>query len=55
VQALMLVPRPDAVLEEIRRVLVEGGRFVATLWGSRAGNEWTALLEDALRRTVPGT
>ena len=55
VQALMLVPRPDAVLEEVRRVLVEGGRFVATLWGSRAGNEWTALLEDALRRTVPGT
>lgn len=54
VQGLMLLDRPDAALDEIRRVLVEGGRLVLTLWGTRAGNEWSALLEDALRRGAPG-
>jgi ubiquinone/menaquinone biosynthesis C-methylase UbiE len=48
--ALLDVPNPTAVLEEVRRVLVEEGRFVATLWGPRANNEWMAVLEDALRR-----
>lgn len=50
VQALTLLPRPDAVLDEVRRVLVEGGRLVVTLWGSKGGNEWMSLLEEALKR-----
>jgi len=54
VQALHEVDNPFAALEEIRRVLVEDGRIVLTLWGSKAGNEWFSLLEQALRRAVPG-
>jgi ubiquinone/menaquinone biosynthesis C-methylase UbiE len=50
IHGLMEMARPDAALEEIRRVLVEGGRLVATLWGSKDGNEWMGLLEHALRR-----
>jgi ubiquinone/menaquinone biosynthesis C-methylase UbiE len=53
VQSLVVLPRPDLALEEIRRVLVEGGRAVITVWGSRAGNEWIGLLEQALRRAAP--
>jgi SAM-dependent methyltransferase len=51
IQALTTVARPDAVLEEARRVLVEGGRLVVTLWGARAFNDWMALVDDALRRS----
>jgi SAM-dependent methyltransferase len=53
-QALFDDPRPDAVLEELRRVLVEGGRLVLTSWGSRASNEWIDLVERALRPLLPG-
>ncbi|MGH2353129.1 MAG: class I SAM-dependent methyltransferase [Chloroflexota bacterium] len=52
-QALMTFPRPDIVLEEARRVLVEGGRLVLTTWGARAENEWIGLVERALRRAIP--
>lgn len=52
-QQILNHPRPDAVLEEAQRVLVEGGRLVLTMWGSRTGNEWIDLLERALRRTLP--
>lgn len=55
VQGLMDLPRPDAALEEIRRVLVERGRLVVTLWGTKAGNEWMSLLENALRYAGPDT
>jgi ubiquinone/menaquinone biosynthesis C-methylase UbiE len=47
---LLDLSRPDAVLEEVKRVLVEDGRVVLTVWGPRANNEWMAVLEDALRR-----
>jgi ubiquinone/menaquinone biosynthesis C-methylase UbiE len=53
VQSLMLLPRPDLALEEIRRVLVEGGRAVVTIWGAKRANEWAGLLEQALRRADP--
>jgi ubiquinone/menaquinone biosynthesis C-methylase UbiE len=53
VQELGLMPRVDATVEEVRRVLVEGGRFIVTLWGPRSQNEWFGVLEDALRRAVP--
>jgi ubiquinone/menaquinone biosynthesis C-methylase UbiE len=52
-QALIDFPRPDAVLEELRRVLVEGGRLVLTSWGARASNEWIELVELALRPVHP--
>jgi SAM-dependent methyltransferase len=51
---LHFAANPFALLEEVRRVLVEDGRFVATLWSGRAGNEWIELLEGALRRGAPG-
>ncbi len=47
------LPRPDAILQEFRRVLVEDGRLVLTLWGTRSGNEWIDLVERALRRALP--
>jgi ubiquinone/menaquinone biosynthesis C-methylase UbiE len=57
--ALLHQPNPTAVLEEVRRVLVEEGRLVATLWGPRSNNEWMAFLEDTLRRSssqpLPGS
>ena len=49
---LHMQPNPLLVLEEVRRVLVEDGRFVATVWGARTSNEWMAVLEDALRRVT---
>ena len=54
VHALHDVEHPFAALEEIRRVLVEDGRLVLTLWGTRASNEWLTRLEQALRQAVPG-
>ena len=58
-QQLIHQPNPLAVLEETRRVLVEDGRLVITVWGARGSNEWMAVLEDALRRVsgtpVPGS
>lgn len=50
IQQLLFQPNPHAVLEEARRVLVEDGRLVATVWGPRTNNEWMAVIEDALRR-----
>src|SRR5687768_5643922 len=47
---LIMQPNPLAVLEEVRRVLVEDGRLVISVWGARTSNEWMAVLEDALRR-----
>jgi ubiquinone/menaquinone biosynthesis C-methylase UbiE len=52
-QALPDYPRPDAVLEELRRVLVEGGRLVLTIWGARTSNEWIDLVERAVRPALP--
>jgi SAM-dependent methyltransferase len=53
-QALADYPRPDAVLVELRRVLVEGGRLVLTCWGARGSNEWIDLVERAVRPVLPG-
>ncbi len=52
-QGFLTFPRPDAILQEFRRVLVEDGRLVLTLWGTRSGNEWIDLVERALRRALP--
>ncbi len=37
---LMLVPDPDVALQQIRRVLRDGGRFGATVWGDAQHNPW---------------
>jgi ubiquinone/menaquinone biosynthesis C-methylase UbiE len=57
-QQLHMEPNPLLVLEEVRRVLVEDGRAVITMWSARTSNEWMAVLEDALRRVgapLPGS
>ena len=53
-QQLLFQENPLAVLEEVRRVLVEDGRIVITVWGARGANEWMAALEDSLRRVSEG-
>jgi ubiquinone/menaquinone biosynthesis C-methylase UbiE len=55
VQALHEVENPFAALEEFRRVLVEEGRAVLTLWSSKTSNEWLMLLEQAMRRALPSS
>ena len=37
---LMLVPDPDVALQQIRRVLRDGGRFGAAVWGGPQHNPW---------------
>lgn len=49
VHALSLVDDPMALLEELRRVTVEGGAVVVATWGSRRGNEWMGAVERAAR------
>ena len=39
---LMLVPEPDTALQQIRRVLRDGGRLGAAVWGDPAHNPWLA-------------
>ena len=53
-QSVAEFERPDAVLEELRRILVEGGRLVLTWWGTRANNEWIDLVDRAVRRVQTG-
>ncbi len=45
---------PFAVLEEVRRVLVEHGRLAVTIWSGQGANEWLAVLNEAFRRALPG-
>lgn len=52
-QSFLHFPRPDAVVQEFRRVLVEDGRLVLTCWGTRVDNEWIDLVERALRQSLP--
>jgi SAM-dependent methyltransferase len=37
---LMLVPDPEVALQQIRRVLRDGGRFGAAVWGDPQHNPW---------------
>lgn len=48
---LVRVPNPLSVLDEFRRVLVEGGRVALSSWSTRASNEWQGFLDAAVRTT----
>lgn len=41
---LMLLPEPAAALQEARRVLRTGGRFVGAVWGAPQDNPWLTSL-----------
>jgi SAM-dependent methyltransferase len=53
---LMMAPDPAGALEQVRRVLRPGGRFVTAVWGPPAANPWlTAVgMSAALTGLVTG-
>ena len=48
------MPDPSAVLDEVRRVLRAGGRFVESSWGSEGENEAFTAILGALRAASGG-
>ena len=50
--ALMAATDPTATLEELRRVLVPGGRLVSVLWASTAENPWFALPRESVAAAI---
>lgn len=51
-QGLQFFPRPTNALEEVRRVLVPGGRLGVSVWGALQDNIYFAALEEAVARFV---
>lgn len=51
-QGLQFFPRPTNALEEVRRVLVPGGRLGVSVWGALEDNIYFAALEEAVARFV---
>jgi len=49
---LMFAVDPAAALVEIRRVLRDGGRLAAAVWGAKADNPWLAIVMDAVSSQV---
>jgi ubiquinone/menaquinone biosynthesis C-methylase UbiE len=49
--AVMLVPDPDAVAREAKRVLRDGGRLAYAVWGPPDRNPWLALFAGAMLET----
>jgi SAM-dependent methyltransferase len=47
---LMLMPRPERAVAEIRRVLRPGGRCAYAVWGPLDRNPWLGLIVGALLR-----
>lgn len=50
VHALALAADPMILLEELRRVTVEGGAVVVATWGAPRENEWIGAIERAVGR-----
>ena len=48
---LMLMPEPQRMLNEARRVLRPGGRLTYAVFGTRDGNPWITTLVDAIEET----
>ena len=48
---LMLMPEPQRLLNEARRVLRPGGRLTYAVFGTRDGNPWITTLVDAIEET----
>ncbi|MBV8995245.1 MAG: methyltransferase domain-containing protein, partial [Pseudonocardiales bacterium] len=49
--ALMLMPEPQRMLTEARRVLREGGRLAYAVFGAGEDNPWITTLVDAFEET----
>jgi SAM-dependent methyltransferase len=45
---VMLMPDPEAVVAETRRVLRRQGRFVLAVWSTRESNPWISVAGDVL-------
>jgi SAM-dependent methyltransferase len=50
---VMLVPEPERVLTEAKRVLRPGGRLAYAVWGPPEGNPWLTLFVGAVLQRVP--
>lgn len=51
-EGLMFAVDPARALAEIHRVLRPGGRFAASVWGSRTRNPWLAVVMDTVSAEV---
>jgi SAM-dependent methyltransferase len=50
---VMLVPEPERVLAEARRVLRVGGRLAYAVWGPPDGNPWLTMFVGAVLERAP--
>ncbi len=51
-EGLMFAAEPAIAFAEIRRVLCDGGRLAAAVWGPAADNPWLAIVMNAVAKQV---